>query len=111
MTKITKPRRPRKMAREPHLSTAVATEAPSALAEKQPPASLPQRQTKASLVMSLLGGEGGATLGELCEVTGWLPHTARAFLSGLRKQGKSLDKTKRDDGITAYQLMRPEGAA
>jgi hypothetical protein len=34
-------------------------------------------------------------LGELVEATGWLPHTTRAALTGLRKKGLTLDRAKR----------------
>ncbi len=72
-------------------------------------ASVPARaaaptQTKAALVLALLGRGGGATLTELVEATGWLPHTTRAALTGLRKKGRALDKSKRD-GVTCYRLM------
>lgn len=36
-------------------------------------------------------------------VTGWLPHTARAVLSGLRKKGHAISKAKQD-GVTRYSI-------
>jgi DNA-binding MarR family transcriptional regulator len=42
----------------------------------------------------LLQREEGATLGELIDATGWLPHTTRAALTGLRKKGHAIEKTK-----------------
>jgi hypothetical protein len=35
--------------------------------------------------------------------TGWLPHTTRAALTGLRKKGHVIEKTKRDDA-TCYRI-------
>jgi len=35
-------------------------------------------------------------------VTGWLPHTTRAALTGLRRNGFALDKSK-VDGVTRYR--------
>lgn len=62
------------------------------------------RQTKAALVLSLLQRSEGATLTELVEATGWLPHTTRAALTSLRKKGHGLAKGKRGE-ITCYSLV------
>jgi hypothetical protein len=43
--------------------------------------------TKIAGVIELLQGSDGVTLAELVANTGWLPHTARAALTGLRKRG------------------------
>ena len=61
------------------------------------------RITKSAMVLELLGREGGATLDELIAATGWLPHTTRAALTGLRKKGHTLTKSKRD-GATCYTI-------
>ena len=63
----------------------------------------PARPNKTSLILDLLRREEGATLAEMVEATGWLPHTTRAALTGLRKKGHVLDKTKRDD-VTCYRI-------
>ena len=63
-----------------------------------------QPRTKSQLVERLLAGQGGATLTELMEPTGWQAHTCRAFLSGLRKKGRALVRDKRDDGTSFYRL-------
>jgi Protein of unknown function (DUF3489) len=47
----------------------------------------PRRGTKIARVIELLQGNDGATLAELVAATGWLPHTTRAALTGLRKRG------------------------
>ena len=78
----------------PGSAATVVTEAAPA---KQP------RQTKAALVIGLLEGEGGATLPDLIAATGWLPHTTRAALTGLRKKGHNIAKDKRD-GFTCYKV-------
>jgi Protein of unknown function (DUF3489) len=62
-------------------------------------------QTKASLVEGLLLQDAGASLADLGQATGWLPHTCRAFLTGLRKKGRHLERAKRADGVTIYKLM------
>ena len=40
----------------------------------------------------------------LAAATGWLPHTTRAALTGLRHKGFALDKSKRQDGTTVYRI-------
>ena len=57
--------------------------------------------SKIAQVIEMLQRSGGATLGELVTTTGWLPHTTRAALTGLRKKGYTLDKQSRD-GVTVY---------
>lgn len=59
--------------------------------------------TKTATVITLLQRDGGATLGDLVAATGWLPHTTRAALTGLRKKGHSISKTK-PDGVTTYSI-------
>jgi hypothetical protein len=61
------------------------------------------RTTKSAAVLELLRREQGATLPDLIAATGWLPHTTRAALTGLRKKGHAIAKTKRD-GVTYYKI-------
>lgn len=53
--------------------------------------------------MDLLSREGGATLDDLTRATGWLPHTVRAALSGLRKKGHVIASDK-VDGTRAWRI-------
>ena len=55
-------------------------------------------------MLALLQRDGGVTLAELIEATGWLPHTTRAALTGLRKKGHAVDRVKRD-GTTCYCIV------
>ena len=57
-------------------------------------------RTKIAQVIELLQGNDGATLAELVAATGWLPHTARAALTGLRKRGYAvgIDRTDKARG-------------
>lgn len=97
-------KRPRKMARAPQPSPPT-TPIPAV----EPIAANPQ--TKSSLVEALLREDAGASLDELCQATGWLPHTCRAFLTGLRKKGRILERHKREDGATIYRLTAPQATA
>ncbi len=44
-------------------------------------------QTKAGAILSQLRRPSGASIAQLQKVTGWQPHSIRATLTGLRKQG------------------------
>ena len=59
--------------------------------------------TKQALVVDLMRSDAGATLGELAGATGWLPHTMRAALTGLRKRGFAI-ATEKADGATRYRI-------
>jgi hypothetical protein len=59
--------------------------------------------SKTATVITLLQRADGATLGDLVAATGWLPHTTRAALTGLRKKGHVIDKTK-VDGVSVYRI-------
>lgn len=61
------------------------------------------RVTKTDTVLALLQREGGATLADLIDATGWLPHTTRAALTGLRKKGHAIERGSRD-GTTFYRV-------
>lgn len=62
-----------------------------------------RRASKSQHVLELLRRPEGATLKELVTATDWLPHTTRAALTGLRKKGHVIEKTKRDDA-TCYRI-------
>ena len=47
----------------------------------------PRRESKRAQIIALMQGVTGATLNEMVEATGWLPHTTRAALTGLRHKG------------------------
>ena len=67
------------------------------------PTPIAKGPSKTSLVIDLLGRANGVTLPELIAATGWLPHTTRAALTGIRKKGHQIERTKRD-GVTCYRI-------
>jgi len=67
-------------------------------AQNQPPP-----LTKSATIITAMSGTAGATLDEICKATGWQPHSARAFLSGLKNKGHAILKTSRD-GATCYHI-------
>ena len=74
-----------------------------------PPAAAAPRETKASQVLALLSRPEGVTLPELIEVTSWLPHTTRAALTGVRKKGHTIERSKRGDA-TCYRIVTADAA-
>ena len=68
-----------------------------------PASAAPERTSKIAHVLALLRREQGATLAEMVEATGWQPHTTRAALTGLKKKGHAIERTKRDD-VTCYRI-------
>ncbi|MFN4283352.1 MAG: DUF3489 domain-containing protein [Alphaproteobacteria bacterium] len=57
---------------------------------------------KLSGVLDLLGRKDGASIADLQKATGWLPHSVRAALTGFRKQGVGITRSKNGDGVTIY---------
>ena len=108
MTNTTNNKRQRRMAREPKAqdakvqAEATAQDIPETIDEV--PAS-PKEPSKTGKVLSLLKRTEGATLDELVEATGWLPHTTRAALTGLRKKGHAIQRTK-VDGVSRYGIAK-----
>ncbi|GEP06783.1 DUF3489 domain-containing protein [Methylobacterium oxalidis] len=74
-------------------------------------ASEPRSGSKLALMLSLVQREQGATLQDLIGATGWLPHTTRAALTGLRKRGYGLTRTLSAEGQSTYRLSTEATAA
>ena len=67
------------------------------------PGATPKRSTKTDLILALLRRNEGATLDQMVNATGWLPHTTRAALTGLRKKGHVVTSEK-PDGVRIYRV-------
>jgi hypothetical protein len=69
--------------------------------------SSPRSGTKLAQVVELLQQDRGASIAELILVTGWLPHTTRAALTGLRKRGfvTAIDRSNKERG-SIYRVER-----
>lgn len=65
----------------------------------------PATTTKSAQMSKLLRRPRGATIPELCAVTGWQPHSVRALLSGLRKRGTRLIRETRKSGQGSYRIV------
>ena len=64
----------------------------------------PRQGSKLAEVISLLGRKKGASIEELIAATGWLPHTTRAALTGLRKRGFAIERSRNEQG-TLYRIV------
>lgn len=90
--------------------TAIGVSAESENASDAASAQLPEiidvekAPTKIALVLTLLARPDGTPVNELMAATGWLPHTIRAAITGLRKKGHSIQRIKRD-GMTCYRIL------
>lgn len=98
-------RRPRRMAREPKTVAASMDMPATEAATPQPGPSTPAepRRTKSAAVLALLQRKEGATLDQLVEATGWLPHTARAALTGFKKKGHAITSSKEEGKPRVYR--------
>ena len=110
MTSTDTKKRPRRVARE--RSTEVTALAQSRETGAQTPHSsnavVPSNwPTNTAKVLNLLKREQGATLEELVEATSWLPHTARAALTGLRKKGHAIERSK-TEGVSRYSVKEAQ---
>ena len=96
-------KRARKMAREPGPDDKQQEqEAVSGAAPVEPVP--PKAPSKTSTILAMLQREGGTTLEEMVRATGWLPHTTRAALTGIRKKGHDVIRSK-VDGETRYAIV------
>ncbi len=79
-------------------------DAPEMKPEIEPAPEPAPRATKRSLLIELLKREGGASLDEMVAATGWLPHTTRAAMTGLRKARMDVESDK-VDGVRRYRIV------
>jgi hypothetical protein len=71
----------------------------------------PRAGSKLARVIDLLRRSEGATIPNLIEATGWLPHTTRAALTGLRKRGYAVARERIEGGDSVYRTAAaaPDG--
>jgi hypothetical protein len=61
--------------------------------------------TKQAQLVEMLEREAGASLDEITAATSWLPHSARAMLTGLKKRGFTITSEK-VDGVRRYRATK-----
>ena len=67
----------------------------------------PKAPTKQQQLAALVVRDEGATLDQMIAATGWLPHTTRAALTGLKKKGYVISSDK-VDVVRTYRAVAPE---
>lgn len=74
-------------------------------------------KTKKAQLIQMLSRKSGADVATISEKFGWLPHSTRAALTGLRKSGYELDAEKPGNGkplryrITGKSTSKPTADA
>lgn len=108
MTDTTTTKHKRRTTREPKAMQAGTKDTTAAQPEegKANAGPIPPKPSKIDQIFQLLKRSGGATLDELVEATNWLPHTARAAMTGLKKKGHTIERTK-VDGVSQYVVVEP----
>ena len=91
------------------LSKMEARDASDAMERVPAGPSAPRGGSKLAHVIGLLQRDHGATIDELMAATGWLAHTTRAALTGLRKRGfvVAIDRSDNDRG--SFYRIKAEG--
>jgi DNA-binding transcriptional regulator PaaX len=64
----------------------------------------PRDGSKLALVIDLLQRSDGASIIDLTQATGWLPHTTRAALTGLRKRGYAVIRERIGARDSVYRI-------
>ena len=80
--------------------------APSVSGADQPAAS-----TKRAKLIAMLERPEGASVAEIGQRLGWLPHTVRAAITGLRRAGRAVTRSKDADDRSVYRLASIEPAS
>ena len=57
-------------------------------------------------MIDLLRRADGATIVDLTQATGWLAHTARAAITGLRKREYAVTRERIGAGASVYRISR-----
>ena len=104
MTKTINTRRARRMARQPDSTVTPVRDTASPIVQPLTDQAIATvRQSKTAMVVQLLQRSDGASLDELVRATGWLAHTTRAAMTGLKKKGHVIDSDK-VDGVRRYRI-------
>ena len=91
------------------LSKVEARDAPEPMEPIPAGPSTPRGGSKLAQVIKLLQRDHGATIGELMAAMGWLAHTTRAALTGLRKRGCAVAIDRSDNERGSFYRIQAEG--
>ena len=77
-------------------------------AQKAAGADRPPTSTKRALLIGMLEEAEGASVTEIGQRLGWLPHTVRAAFTGLRHAGREVTRSKDQSDQSKYRLVPVE---
>ena len=80
----------------------------SATAPRVPSSDLPRASTRRAMLVAMLARAQGGSVTEMGQRLGWLPHTVRAAITGLRHAGRDVTRSKDEKGQTVYRLTPVE---
>ena len=79
-------------------------------AGRRAPTAAPRDGSKLALLIDLLRRADGASIVDLTQATGWLAHTTRAAITGLRKRGYAVTRKRSEAGGFVYRISgAPDG--
>ena len=64
------------------------------------------KPTKVQTILKFISRPNGASIAQLQKATGWQPHSVRAAMTGLRKQGHQIERGKNAKGVNIYRVMK-----
>jgi hypothetical protein len=67
-------------------------------------ADLPPASTKRAKLIAMLERPEGASVADIGQRLGWLPHTVRAAITGLRKAGHAVTRSKDAEDRSVYRI-------
>jgi hypothetical protein len=107
---------PSKVAATPNRTRSTKRSAPAEQSKPAPAIAVAPAASKTHLtkppskqdrLAALLVRNEGASLDQIVVATGWLPHTTRAALTGLKKKGYVVSSDK-IDGLRTYRAVAPQ---
>ncbi|PJK28012.1 DUF3489 domain-containing protein [Minwuia thermotolerans] len=87
-----------------------ATAEPDAGDNHDAPPPLFRPGTRQAQLLDLLQRDEGADIDEMVQLTGWQAHSVRAVLTGFRKRGIEVTRTKEVNGVSVYRAALPASA-
>lgn len=88
-------------------ATEVATAKPDGGDYHDTPEPLYRPGTRQAQLLEVLQRDEGADIEEMVQLTGWQPHSVRAVLTGFRKRGIEVTRTKEGNGVSVYRAHLP----
>ncbi len=85
---------------------AKAQPASAVVVSASPPGAAKSARTKKALIAALLQRPDGVVMAELMSATGWQEHSIRAALTGLRRDGQEIVRSRDAVGATCYRVAK-----